>query len=393
MLKHRGSILEHQNNHSRSPSHFMVMAKNSSKLAHLYDRETTAILDGDGRSRVGAWKQAVLGSRSSLGRGDFFRKCYHLFSFIITGRVVVALPNEPDLAILAGGAKSRCVSMETAWDNTFEGPESVGWVQPTGGKAESDGGLHPPYHRGGHIRNDNPGVLPEFEPTPKNPPVGSYRNFENGRTNLAHIGGKKYVTSFSELKFGQKHKTKWHLTTWTDFAKQSELDRSSSPSWVSPNGELSRPPHHPDLTRNRPAGIVAVPTGRYILRVTGAEEAAWRTGCRTARKGSALAPLESRSNPRRLGAGGPSRRRLGHDSRRRGQGSGHQQGRAALPLRVQGRIDRGDARAPRGQDPEGRRGTDGSRPQPAWTVAPCPCPGDPRVPPEKTPCCRRCPVS
>jgi hypothetical protein len=48
--------------------------------------------------------------------------------------------------------------------NTFDGPEIVGWVQPTAGKAGSDGGLHPPneeavtleHHRGG---------LPEFEPS------------------------------------------------------------------------------------------------------------------------------------------------------------------------------------------------------------------------------------
>ena len=42
MPKHRGPILKHQNDDSRSPSHFMVMAKNSSKSARLFDRETTA---------------------------------------------------------------------------------------------------------------------------------------------------------------------------------------------------------------------------------------------------------------------------------------------------------------------------------------------------------------
>ena len=73
MPKHRGPILEHQTSTPASLSDFsMENATNSSKLAPLFDRETAATAAGDGRSWVGAWKQAFLGSRSGMGRGDFF---------------------------------------------------------------------------------------------------------------------------------------------------------------------------------------------------------------------------------------------------------------------------------------------------------------------------------
>ena len=49
--------------------------------------------------------------------------------------------------------------------STLDVPEVVGWVQPTGGKAGSDGGLHPPYEEVIALAHHR-GVLPEFEPTP-----------------------------------------------------------------------------------------------------------------------------------------------------------------------------------------------------------------------------------
>ena len=55
MLKHRSSILEHQNDDTWSLSDFfMENAKNSPEFAPIFDRETAATLDGDGRSQVGA---------------------------------------------------------------------------------------------------------------------------------------------------------------------------------------------------------------------------------------------------------------------------------------------------------------------------------------------------
>jgi hypothetical protein len=73
MLKHRSTILEHQNDDTWSLSHFfMENAKNSSRFAPFFDRETVATLDGDGRSQVRAWKQALLDSRRGIRRGDFF---------------------------------------------------------------------------------------------------------------------------------------------------------------------------------------------------------------------------------------------------------------------------------------------------------------------------------
>ena len=50
--------------------------------------------------------------------------------------------------------------------NTINGPEIVGWAQPTGGKAGSDGGLHPPYEEAVTLEHHR-GVLPELEPTRK----------------------------------------------------------------------------------------------------------------------------------------------------------------------------------------------------------------------------------
>ena len=51
MLKHRSSIPGHQNDDTWSLSDFSIEnAKNSSKFALFFDRETVATLDGDGRS-------------------------------------------------------------------------------------------------------------------------------------------------------------------------------------------------------------------------------------------------------------------------------------------------------------------------------------------------------
>ena len=99
MPKHRGLILEHQTSRPGSLNDiFMDDAKNSSQFAWCFDRETGATLDGDGRSRVGAWKRAVIESGSGVGRGDFLVKWYHLVSFSLTRRVVVDVPKESALA-------------------------------------------------------------------------------------------------------------------------------------------------------------------------------------------------------------------------------------------------------------------------------------------------------
>jgi hypothetical protein len=63
MLKHRSSILAHPNDDTWRLSHFfMENAKHSSTFAPIFDRETAATLDGDGRSQVGARQQAFLDS-------------------------------------------------------------------------------------------------------------------------------------------------------------------------------------------------------------------------------------------------------------------------------------------------------------------------------------------
>ena len=47
------------------------------------------------------------------------------------------------------------------------------------------------------------------------------RNSENARTNPPRIGWQEIHNLFYILRFDQKHKTNWHLTTWTDCAKRT----------------------------------------------------------------------------------------------------------------------------------------------------------------------------
>ena len=73
MLKHRGPILEHQTSTLASLSDFsMENATNSSNLRLCSTVRLPQPLAGDGRSWVGAWKQAFLGSRAAWGEAIFF---------------------------------------------------------------------------------------------------------------------------------------------------------------------------------------------------------------------------------------------------------------------------------------------------------------------------------
>ena len=44
---------------------------------------------------------------------------------------------------------------------------------------------------------------------------------DNGRTNPAHITWQEIHNLFYILRFDQKHRTNWHLTTWPDCAKRT----------------------------------------------------------------------------------------------------------------------------------------------------------------------------
>ena len=79
--------------------------------------------------------------------------------------------------------------------NILDGPEIVGWVQPTGGKAGSDGGLHPPYDEAVAFEH-HPGVLPGLEQNPKTRGFDRTRNRENARTNPARIRWKEIHNLF-----------------------------------------------------------------------------------------------------------------------------------------------------------------------------------------------------
>ena len=85
MPKHRGPILEHQTSTLASLSDFsMENAINSSNFAVLFGRETASTAAGDGRSWVGAWKQAFLASEAAWGEAIIFEISHHLVSFSLT---------------------------------------------------------------------------------------------------------------------------------------------------------------------------------------------------------------------------------------------------------------------------------------------------------------------
>ena len=73
MPKHRGPILEHQTSRPASLSDFfMENATTSQKLACASAVQYAATAAGNGRSSVGAWKQALRESRNGMwGRGEF----------------------------------------------------------------------------------------------------------------------------------------------------------------------------------------------------------------------------------------------------------------------------------------------------------------------------------
>ena len=183
--------------------------------------------------RSGLGNKRLLGHPAAGREAIFFRNQSHLVSFSITGLVMVILPNTPPLAILdtnpeSGRRRERAraepkigmVQRKRRQGNTFDGPEIVGWVQPTGGKAGSDGGLHPTYEEAVAFEHHR-GVLPEHESTPKIRRFDRARNSENARTNPAGIGWQEIHNMFSIMRFDQKHKTNGHLTTWTDCGKRT----------------------------------------------------------------------------------------------------------------------------------------------------------------------------
>ena len=140
--------------------------------------------------------QIVLGKRSALGcRRTEAPILEHQPGSRVTLRVRARA--EPKIGM---------VQRKRRQGNTFDGPEIVEWVQPTGGKAGSDGGLHPPDEEAVTFEH-HPGVFPVFEPNPKIRRFDRASNSENGRTNLPRTGWQEIHNLFYILRFDRKHKT------------------------------------------------------------------------------------------------------------------------------------------------------------------------------------------
>ena len=107
---------------------------------------------------------------------------------------------------------------------TARNPESpVGVASREPGRRACEGARCPVWstEAASTTRTRNPGDAERERAEPRIRRFDRARNSENGRTNPARIGWQEMRNLFSKLKFGQKYKTNWHLTTWTDCAKRT----------------------------------------------------------------------------------------------------------------------------------------------------------------------------